>query len=45
MGHSDLTTTLRYMHLSPRATREAIRRLDAAQGDVGETKEAPAPNV
>jgi integrase len=42
MGHSDLTTTLRYMHLTPQATTEAIRRLDGARGDVGETKEPPA---
>lgn len=45
MGHSDLTTTLRYMHLTPQATAEAIHRLDASRGDVGETKEAPAPNM
>jgi integrase len=44
MGHSDLTTTLRYMHLTPQATAEAIRRLDApATGDMLETKKAPAP--
>jgi integrase len=27
-GHADLTTTQRYMHLSPAATEEAIRLLD-----------------
>jgi site-specific recombinase XerD len=43
MGHSDLTTTLRYMHLTPQATAEAIRRLDTPVGDMVETKKAPAP--
>ncbi len=28
-GHADLTTTMRYMHLSPSAKSEAIRLLDA----------------
>jgi len=28
-GHADLTTTMRYMHLSPSAKREAIKLLDA----------------
>jgi site-specific recombinase XerC len=27
-GHQDLTTTQRYMHLSPQAIEEAIRLLD-----------------
>ena len=27
-GHADLTTTQRYMHLSPAATEDAIRLLD-----------------
>jgi hypothetical protein len=27
-GHADLTTTERYMHLSPAATEDAIRLLD-----------------
>lgn len=45
MGHSDLTTTLRYMHLTPQATTDAIRRLDAATGDMLGTKKAPAPNM
>ena len=27
-GHADLSTTQRYMHLSPAATEEAIRLLD-----------------
>jgi hypothetical protein len=45
MGHSDLTTMLRYMHLTPPETAEAIHRLVASRGDVGETKKAPAPNL
>jgi site-specific recombinase XerC len=40
-GHADLTTTQRYMHLSPGATDSAIRLLDragvkTARGDLGE---------
>ncbi len=31
-GHKDLTTTQRYMHLSPAATVNAIRLLDGRQG-------------
>jgi len=27
-GHADLSTTQRYMHLSPAATEDAIRLLD-----------------
>ena len=27
-GHADLTTTQRYMHLSPAATEDAVRLLD-----------------
>jgi integrase len=30
-GHSDLSTTQRYMHLSPAATEDAIRLLDGRQ--------------
>jgi hypothetical protein len=30
-GHADLTTTQRYMHLSPSATEDAIRWLDDRQ--------------
>jgi integrase len=46
MGHADLTTTQRYMHHTPQATQEAIRRLDVqARGDVGETKEPPAQDA
>jgi hypothetical protein len=35
-GHADLSTTQRYMHLSPAATEDAIRLLDARNG-------APSP--
>jgi site-specific recombinase XerD len=31
-GHADLSTTQRYMHLSPAATEDAIRLLDASHG-------------
>ena len=38
-GHAHLSTTQRYMHLSPAATEAAIRLLDAADGgEIGETK-------
>ena len=44
MGHADLSTTQRYMHLRPQAAQDAIRRLDGpAGGDMLETKKAPAP--
>ncbi len=33
-GHQDLTTTQRYMHLSPAALDAAIRLLDLANGEV-----------
>ena len=41
-GHKDLTTTQRYMHLSPAATVNAIRLLDGrlnplGRGDIVET--------
>ncbi len=47
-GHADLSTTQRYMHLSPAGTEEAIRLLDSRQsgvelaenfGDILETRE------
>jgi len=45
-GHADLTTTLRYMHLSPAARDSAIRLLDTrptvGRGDVGETGASPS---
>lgn len=31
-GHADLSTTQRYMHLSPAATEDAIRLLDTRNG-------------
>jgi hypothetical protein len=37
-GHADLSTTQRYMHLSPAATEDAIRLLD---GRLGHLKVAP----
>ncbi len=41
-GHTSLTTTMRYMHLSPSAKSAAIQLLNAeARGDVGETKGSP----
>jgi site-specific recombinase XerD len=41
-GHQDLTTTRRYMHVSPAAIESAIRLLDQAhplhsRGDIVET--------
>lgn len=33
-GHADLSTTQRYMHLSPAATEDAIRLLDARLADL-----------
>jgi integrase len=45
MGHANLSTTERYMHLTPQAARDAIHRLDAFRGDVGETKKAPIPEA
>ena len=40
-GHADLSTTQRYMHLSPMAIESAIRLLDApAGGEIGETGHA-----
>ena len=40
-GHSDLSTTLRYMHLSPSAKDEAIRLLDDSRIEVRGTRVAP----
>ena len=38
-GHANITTTQRYMHLSPSAIEAAIRLLDApVRGDIGETE-------
>jgi integrase len=37
-GHADLSTTQRYMHLSPAATEDAIRLLDGRSSDQGPAK-------
>lgn len=37
-GHADLSTTQRYMHLSPAATEDAIRLLDTRNGASGPEK-------
>jgi len=37
-GHADLSTTQRYMHLSPAATEDAIRLLDDRQAGVAPGK-------
>ena len=44
-GHKDLSTTQRYMHLSPAAVEGAIRLLDGpvpafATGEIAETDQA-----
>ena len=49
-GHRDLSTTQRYMHVSPAAIESAIRLLDfptvlLGRGDCGETAVAVAENV
>ena len=33
-GHADLSTTQRYLHLSPPATEDAIRLLDGRRADL-----------
>ncbi len=52
-GHADLSTTQRYMHLSPAATEDAIRLLDGRQsgvdlpekfGDILDTRDAVGGN-
>jgi hypothetical protein len=40
-GHADLSTTQRYMHLSPAATEDAIRLLDGRYSDHGPAKAGP----
>ncbi|MEP7308912.1 MAG: tyrosine-type recombinase/integrase [Acidobacteriota bacterium] len=49
-GHQDLTTTQRYMHLSPAAVEGAIRLLDHRgctlnRGDIVETETTLVENV
>jgi integrase len=47
-GHSELETTQRYMHLTPRALRGAVDRLEGGGrrriGDGAETENHPAPH-
>ena len=48
-GHKDLTTTQRYMHLSPRAIEEAIRLLEEpppqVRGGIVEAATGPKPKA
>jgi len=44
-GHRDLSTTQRYMHVSPAALDTAIRLLDSARGNIGATETAVAENA
>jgi len=49
-GHRDLSTTQRYMHLSPAAVQSAIRLLEQpephrAYGDILETRKETRPNA
>jgi integrase len=44
-GHQSLSTTLRYMHLSPAARESAIRLLDGAGHIFGEIVETAPPTV
>ena len=53
-GHADLSTTQRYMHLSPAATEDAIRLLDGRQagleplenlGDILDTRAAASGSI
>jgi integrase len=53
-GHADLSTTQRYMHLSPAATEDAIRLLDGREfgaesvekiGDILDTRQAPSGSI
>jgi integrase len=49
-GHQDLTTTQRYMHLSPAALEQAIQLLGRSSsaknfGDLGETGDREIANV
>jgi len=47
MGHADLATTMRYMHLSPSHKGAATSGLEAwrSRGDVVETAASPAPTA
>jgi len=48
-GHTDLTTTMRYMHLAPGSLAAAVKLLesrptDPEHGNMAETKAANSPN-
>ncbi len=43
MGHADLTTTMRYLHLTPAHKQAAIRRLEF--GDILETAPSSPPTA
>ena len=42
LGHSSISTTMRYAHLAPHVTREAVRVLDRPR--TAATPPNPAPN-
>ena len=45
-GHADLTTTMRYMHLSPAARQDAIALLNARDDDGANARSAiPSPHA
>jgi hypothetical protein len=48
-GHAELETTQRYMHLSPRALRGAVDRLEGSTtrrfGDAAETATRPSAEL
>ncbi len=47
-GHADLSTTMRYMHLSPASLNQAIRLLEQRpplRGEIGESSTPPQENT
>ena len=47
-GHADLSTTMRYMHLSPASLNQAIRLLEQRpplRGEIGESRTPPQENT
>jgi len=46
-GHADLSTTMRYMHLSPASLNQAIRLLERPplRGESGESGTPPQENT
>jgi len=44
MGHKEITTTMRYSHLSPEYVQEAIGRLDSVWTPFGHQKETKTPD-